>query len=268
MITMLESFETPADVPEIGVHASAVVHPSARIGPMTRVGAQVSIGPDVVLGSGVVLHPGVRLYRAVQVGDRSTLHANTVVRERCVIGRGVILHQNVSIGADGFGYRPAPDGRGLLKMPHIGTVRIEDDVEIGANSCVDRAKFGATVVGAGTKIDNLCQIGHNCRIGRACVIAGNAGLAGSVTLGDGVVMGGGGGVREHLTIGSGARIGALTLVTKNVPPRSAWLGIPADEAQATLRQWASVRKLPSLLRHLASARVAAGQPSADGPDGV
>ena len=103
-----------------------------------------------ILGAGVVLHAGVRLYAGVTIGDGSVLHANVVIRERCRLGRQVILHQNASIGADGFGYRPAPDGRGLVKMPHIGTVIIEDGVEIGANSCVDRGIFGATVIGAGT----------------------------------------------------------------------------------------------------------------------
>jgi UDP-3-O-[3-hydroxymyristoyl] glucosamine N-acyltransferase len=170
-----------------------------------------------------------------------------------MVGRGVIMHQHVSIGADGFGYRPAPDGRGLTKMPHIGKVIIEDGVEIGAGTCIDRAKFGSTVIGAGTKIDNLVQIAHNCQIGRCCLIAGQSGLGGSVTLGDGVILGGAAGVVEHMTIGAGARVGARSLVTRHVPPGASRLGTPADDAQSTMRQWASVRQLPEVLRRMKAA---------------
>jgi len=258
MIPLLTLFAPPEDLPEVGVHASAVVHPSASLGKMVRIGAHVSVGANVALGDGVTLHPGVRLYAGVKIGAGSTLHANTAVRERCMIGCGVILHQNVSIGADGFGYRPAPDGRGLLKMPHVGTVIIEDGVEIGANSCVDRAKFGATVIGAGTKIDNQVQIAHNCRIGRCCLLAGQVGVGGSVTLGDGVILGGGVAVCDHLTIGSGARVGAMSFVIKDIPPGTSWLGHPAEDGQTALRQWASVRRLPDLIR-----RLSAIEPTAD-----
>ena len=132
----------------------------------------MSVDRDASIGDHTVLHAGVRIYAGVEIGPNCVLHANCVVRERCTIGDEVILHQNVSIGADGFGYRPAPDGSGLLKVPQIGTVEIQDRVEIGAGACVDRGKFGATLIGEGTKIDNLCQIAHNCRIGRSCVIAG------------------------------------------------------------------------------------------------
>jgi len=176
-----------------------------------------------------------------------------------VIGRGVILHQNVSIGADGFGYRPDPTGRGLLKVPHIGNVILEDGVEIGSNSCVDRAKFGSTIVGAGTKIDNICQIAHNCRIGRCCVIAGCAGISGSVTIGDGVQMGGMVGIIDHINIGSGARLGAMCFVMRDIPAGQSVLGYPADDGQTVLRQWASVRKLPGLLRPL-SRHIEASKP--------
>ena len=160
------------------------------------------------------------------------------------------MHQTVSIGADGFGYRPDPSGAGLLKMPHLGNVIIEDGVEIGANSCVDRAKFGSTVVGAGTKVDNLVQIAHNCTIGRCCVIAGCTGLSGSVKIGDGAQIGGGVGITDHVTVGPGAKIGARSFVMRDVPAGAVSLGHPADESQSTLRQWASVRKLPELLRRL------------------
>ena len=176
--------------------------------------------------------------------------ANTVVRERCRIGRRVILHQNVSIGADGFGYWASPEGTELLKVPQIGTVAIEDGVEVGANSCVDRGKFGATIIGAETKIDNLVQIGHNCRIGRSCVIAALTGLGGSVIMGDHVRVGGAVGIADHVRIGDGATIGAKSGVMRDIPDGTTVLGTPANEVQKTLRQWAATRKLPDWMQRV------------------
>jgi UDP-3-O-[3-hydroxymyristoyl] glucosamine N-acyltransferase len=248
-VRLLEMFQLPAGQPPVGVHPSAVVDKSAVLGLDVRIGAHVSIERGCRIGNGVVLHAGVRLYGEVTIGDGTVLHANVVVRDRCRIGRRAILHQNVSIGADGFGYRPDSNGR-LVKIPHIGNVVIEDDVEIGANSCVDRGKFGSTVIGTGTKIDNLCQIAHNCRIGRNCIIAAQTGIAGSTVVGDGVQMGGQVGVLEHLTIGNCAKIAAKTGISKDIPPDTAWVGYPAGEYQAMLRHWAMLRKLPDILRRL------------------
>jgi UDP-3-O-[3-hydroxymyristoyl] glucosamine N-acyltransferase len=240
---LLELFQPPEPLPDVGVHPTAWVHPSAAIPSDARIGPHASVERDCVLGHRVALHAGVRLYAEVRVGDDSVLHANTVVRARCRLGQRVILHSSVSIGTDGFGFRAASDGEALVKMAHIGDVVIEDDVEIGANSCVDRAKFGSTVVGAGTKIDNLVQIGHNCRIGRDCVVAGLSGLSGSSTLGDHVTVGGCVGIGEHHRIGDGAVLGGGAGVTKDVPAGETWFGYPAHPAAATLRQWAALRKL-------------------------
>lgn len=248
MIDLLERFAPPPHVPPPGIHPSAVVSPSAMLGRDVRIGAHVSIDDGCSLGDDVVLHAGVRLYPQVRIGDGSTLHANCVVRERCTLGRRVVLHPGVMIGADGFGYRPAPGGAGLRKVPQIGTVEIHDDVEIGSGSCVDRAKFGATVVGAGTKIDNLVQIAHNCRIGRSCVIAGCVGLAGSVTIGDGAQIGGGASIADHRTIGRRARIGAMSGVIADVADGATMLGIPAQDSMVALRQSAALRKLPEFMR--------------------
>ena len=170
-ITVLEMFAPPQAPPDVGVHATAWVHDDAVIGSDVRIGAHVSVDRNAGVGDGVTLHPGVRLYADSNIGDGSTLHANVVVRERCTVGRACEIHSNVSIGSDGFGYRPSPDGRGLLKVPQIGHVEIGDGVEIGAGTTIDRGKFGATIIGDGTKIDNLVQVGHNVRIGMATVIA-------------------------------------------------------------------------------------------------
>lgn len=250
MISVLERFAPPAPVPGLGVDPTAVVHSGTVLGRGVRIGPHVSIDAGCSLGDGVVIHAGVRLYPQVQIGAGSVLHANCVVRERCVLGQRVLLHPGVMIGADGFGFRPDPAGRGLRKVPQIGTVEIHDDVEIGSGTCVDRAKFGATVIGAGTKIDNLVQIAHNCRIGRSCVIAGCVGLAGSVTIGDGAQLGGGVCVADHRTVGRRARIGAMSGVIADVADGATVLGIPAEDAMVALRQAVALRKLPEFMRRL------------------
>ncbi len=251
VIKLLSLFEPPAPSPDIGIHPSAVVHPTASIGRQPRIGPHVSIDQGATIGDRVTLNAGVRVYPLVVIGDDSVLHANTVVRARCRIGHHVILHQNVSIGADGFGFQPAADGSGLLKVPQIGIVVIEDHVEVGANTGIDRGKFGATVIGAGTKIDNLVQIGHNCRIGRGCVIVALTALGGSVVVGDGARLAGAVGIADHLRIGKGATVGAGSGVVRDVPDGQTHLGYPANDATATLRQWASIRKLPKSLTLLA-----------------
>ncbi len=226
---------------EAGIHASAIVHPTANVdanahvGPGCVIEAMASIGPRCVLVAQVYV--GSR----ASISDGTTLHPGVRVLDRCTIGRDCILHSGVVIGADGFGYRP--DGKGLLKIPHIGIVEIGDDVEIGANSCVDRAKFGSTTIGSGTKIDNLVQIAHNCIIGRSCIICGEAGLAGSVTLGDGVMLGAKVGIADNLSVGSGARVGSMSGVMNNIPAGETWLGAPAGPAQETLRMLAQLRRM-------------------------
>ncbi|MFO0830183.1 MAG: UDP-3-O-(3-hydroxymyristoyl)glucosamine N-acyltransferase [Phycisphaerales bacterium] len=250
MIAILELFAQPEVQPAVGVHPTAFVDPSAIIGAGVRIGPHVSIGPRSRIGAGSVLHAGVRIYDDVSIGDGCVLHANVTVRERCVLGRSVVLHGGVQIGTDGFGYRPAPDGRGLLKVPHIGNVVLGDAVEIGANSCVDRGKFGATLVGAGTKIDNLVQVGHNCRIGRSCVISGLVGIAGSTIVGDGTLIGGGAGLSDHITIGKGVRIGARSGVMNDIPDGETWVGFPAKERRVAIKEELAGRKLPEYLKNL------------------
>jgi len=250
MIELLRLFAPPPLLPDSGVHPTAWVHPDAAIGRDVRIGPHVSVDRGASLGDRVVLHAGVRICAEAHIGDDSVLHGNTVIRERCRVGRRVIMHQNVSIGADGFGFERAPDGSGLLHVPQIGNVELCDDVEVGAGTCIDRAKFGTTVIGAGTKIDNLVQIAHNCRVGADCVIAALTGLAGSVTLGDGVCLAGAVVVSDHVTIGDGATVGACSGVMRDIPPGQTRLGMPSTDPREALRQVAALQRLPDWMREV------------------
>ncbi len=250
MALVLQMYEPEPPKCEPGIHSTAVVDSTAEIGSGASIGAGCYIGPGVVIGANTKLYPNVTVLDDTSIGSETIIWSGTVIRERCRIGNHCIIHPNVTIGADGFGYRPSPDGRGLVKIPQIGTVEIGDGVEIGAGSCVDRGKFSATSIGDGTKIDNLVQIAHNCKLGRFCVIAGHSALGGSVTLGDGVMMGGGARVKDHVTIGAGARLGGNTGVISDVAPGKTLLGVPADDLRQTLRLWAAQKQLPDLIKQM------------------
>ncbi|MEE2907582.1 MAG: UDP-3-O-(3-hydroxymyristoyl)glucosamine N-acyltransferase [Planctomycetota bacterium] len=248
MLQILESFAASTIVvPEPTVDSSAVIHESAKVGTGVHIGPHVSIGPNAVVGDGVCLYAGARVGPDVIIGEKTVLHANVVIEHGCRLGRGCHLHAGVVVGADGFGYRPDPGGGGLLKVPHLGIVDIGDDVEIGAGTCIDRGKFGATRIGDNTKLDNLVQVAHNVVIGCSTVIAAQVGIAGSAAIGNGVQIGAHAGIVEHIKIGDGARIGAKAGVIKNVPAGEAVAGIPAQPAKDTLRQVAALRKLPEYL---------------------
>ena len=234
----------------VAIHPTAIVDPSAQIGKAVRIGANCVVGPRASIGDRTVLYAGVILMDDSRVGHDGVLWPGVVIRERCTLGDRCILHPNVVIGADGFGYRPAPGGQGLVKVPQIGHVEIGHDVEIGAATCIDRGKFSATVIGDGCKIDNLCQIAHNCRLGRGVVMAAQVGLAGSVTVGDGVMFGGKAGVGDHVVIGAGAQIGAFCGVFQDVEPKARLLGQPAIDTRQFFRQVAAVQRLPELLKEL------------------
>jgi UDP-3-O-[3-hydroxymyristoyl] glucosamine N-acyltransferase len=243
MIAVLKAFMPPHAPAALGVHPKAYVAPSARVHPTASIGPGCAIGPEASVGEGSVLVANVCLGHGASVGASCVLHPGVTVYDRCVVGDRCTLHACVTIGADGFGYHPSPDGKGLLKIPHVGNAVIEHDVEIGANSCVDRAKLGTTLVGAGTKIDNLVQIGHNCRVGRCCILCGQSGLAGSVTLGDGVVLGGRVAVSDGVSIGAGAKIGGMSGVASDVPPGQIYMGTPAGPATEWRRTYAALRRL-------------------------
>jgi UDP-3-O-[3-hydroxymyristoyl] glucosamine N-acyltransferase len=243
MAKLLDVFAPEAPYFETEIHPTAVVDKSVKIGSGSRVGAGCYVGKDVVLCDNVTLSAKVTILAETTIGNHTTVWSGTVIRERSVIGSHCIFHNNVSIGADGFGYRPSDDGRGLVKIPHIGNVIIGNGVEIGANSCVDRAKFSSTILGDGCKIDNLVQIAHNCVLGRSCIMAGSSGLAGSVTLGDGVIIGGSASIKDHTTIHSGATVGAGSGVMNDVAAGKTVLGYPAVDSREMLKQWVALRKL-------------------------
>jgi len=247
---VLEMFAPEPPKSDVGIHSTAVIDSTAKIGAGAAIGAGCYIGPSVVVGENTKLYPNVTVLDDTRIGSGTVIWSGTVIRECCRIGNDCIIHPNVTIGADGFGYRPSPDGQGMVKIPQIGTVEIGDGVEIGAGSCVDRGKFSATSIGDGTKIDNLVQIAHNCRLGRSCVMAGQSGLAGSVTLGDGVIMGGGARVNDHVTVGAGVRIGGNAGVVSDVAPGKTLLGMPAADHRQTLRLWAVQKQLPDLIQRL------------------
>ena len=243
MAELLEMFVEAPPVFDTGIHPTAVIHATAKIDAGCKIGAGCYIGASVAIGNNTILYPNVTVLDETTIGVNTTIWPGVVIRERCIIGSYCILHANVSIGTDGFGFRPSPDGKGLIKIPHIGNVVIGNGVEIGANSCVDRGKFSSTIIGDGCKIDNLVQIGHNCKMGRSCVMAGASGLSGSVTLGDGVMIGGGATIKDHLTLGNGATVGGNSGVMHDVPDGGKVLGYPAADAREALKQWAILRKL-------------------------
>ncbi|MEB8329079.1 UDP-3-O-(3-hydroxymyristoyl)glucosamine N-acyltransferase [Flavobacteriaceae bacterium KMM 6897] len=243
MAKLLEEFDPGPPQFDIEIHPTAVIHESAKIGKGVKIGANSYVGKNVVLADGVVLYPNVCIYDDTTVGPQTVIWSGTVIRERTEIGAQCIFHTNVSIGADGFGYRPSDDGRGLVKIPQIGNVVIGNLVEIGSNSCVDRGKFSSTIIGDGCKIDNLVQIGHNSVMGRFCIMAGHSGLAGSVTLGDGVMIGGSASIKDHTVIESGAIVGAGSGVMNDVAAGKTVLGYPACDSREMLKQWVALRKL-------------------------
>ncbi|MGL5963002.1 MAG: UDP-3-O-(3-hydroxymyristoyl)glucosamine N-acyltransferase [Fusobacteriaceae bacterium] len=212
-------------VVEVGVHRSAVVSEQARVDPTARIGPLCVVEPGAVIGPQTVLVAGCYVGRDAVIGAETILRANAVVRERVTVGDRVILHEGSVVGGDGFG-NYLEDGA-WRKIPHIGTVEIGDDSEIGANTTVDRARFGKTVVGKGVKIDNLVMLGHNVKVGDHSAMAAQVGISGSTTIGKYVMLGGQAGLAGHLEVGDGAIVGAKAGVSKSIQPKSYVTGYPA-----------------------------------------
>ncbi len=238
----------PVRPAEPGIHPSAVVDVAADLASDVTVAAHVEIGADATVGARTEIGHGSTVARGVQLGVDCVLHAQVTLYEGTRIGDRVVLHAGVVIGAEGFGF--ARQGLDQRKIPQVGGVLIEDDVEIGAGSCIDRGTLRDTRVGAGTKIDNLVQIGHNCDIGRSCAISGQAGLSGSTVLEDGVIVGGNVGTSGHQVIGAGSMLAAKSGVHGNLPAGSVVGGYPHMEIGLWRRVVAALAKLPGLLRRV------------------
>ena len=238
----------PPPSPPKGIADSAVKGIDVRIGPDTSIGSFVSLGDRVQLGARVTLYPGVFLGNDTIVGDDSILYPNVTVLEGCHIGARVIIQSGTVIGSDGFGYVQHQERH--QKIPQLGSVIIEDDVELGANVSVDRATFGMTTIQRGTKIDNQVQIAHNVQIGEDCIIVAQAGIAGSTTLQNHVMVGGQVGIVDHLSIGAQAKIAAGAGVTRNVEPGQAIGGHMAFDYKAWLKSQAIFQRLPELRQEI------------------
>jgi len=234
--------------PAPGVHPSAAVAPSARIGKDVSIGAFTVVEDGASVGDGTVLHPQVYVGAGARIGPGCLLWPQSVVRERCELGARVILHCGAVVGSDGFGY--ATEGGVHHKIPQLGIVILEDDVELGANTTVDRARFGRTVIGKGTKIDNLVQIAHNVSTGQGCLVAAQAGVSGSTRLGSYVVLGGQAGLAGHLELGDRAVVTAQSGVGKDVAPGVMMSGEHAVETRRHFREKAALARLPEALQEL------------------
>ena len=239
----------PQAAPAPGVHATAQVDPSAALGEGVHVGAFSVIGPRARVGARTILHPFVVLYADVETGDECVLHSGVHVREGCRLGHRVIIQNGSVIGSDGFGFAKDEAG-GYAKIPQVGIVVVEDDVEIGALTAVDRASLKETRIGRGTKIDNLVQVGHSVKIGSDTVLAGQVGIAGSSRIGSRVTLAGQVGVAGHLTVGDGAIATAQSGIPNDVAPGAFVSGYPAIDNRAWLKSSAVFARLPELQKRV------------------
>jgi len=240
---------SPQQRPEAGISPRAEVHPGAAIGAGVSIQSFCVVEDGAEVGEGTVLYPGVYIGRGAKIGSGCVLYQGVAIREGCVVGDRVIIHCNSVVGSDGFGY--VRDGATYAKVPQKGIVRIEDDVELGACVTVDRATLGETVIGRGTKIDNLVQIAHNVRIGEDTVIVAQAGIAGSTRIGSRVQLGGQVGVGGHITIGDEVGVGAKSGVTGDLPSQGVFSGMPAIPHGQWLRAQSVFSKMPELKKKIA-----------------
>jgi UDP-3-O-[3-hydroxymyristoyl] glucosamine N-acyltransferase len=246
---LLTLFYTSPHVPT-GVLPAALINETATIGKDVSIYPGACIGKNVIIGAGTEIYPGAVIYDNAVIGADCIIHANAVVRERCRIGDRCILQPGAVIGSDGFGY--APDGNSYYPIPQIGIVVLEDDVEIGANSCIDRAAVDITRIGRGTKLDNLVQIAHNCLVGEDCMIVSQVGISGSAKIGNHVTLAGQVGVAGHLTIGDNVLVGAQSGVPSSLPANAAYSGSPTMPHKEWLRSAMVVPRLPELKKTVSS----------------
>jgi UDP-3-O-[3-hydroxymyristoyl] glucosamine N-acyltransferase len=247
-MAVLHEFRPQRPRPEIGLSPQAYISPSAQIGPDCNIYPGASIGDDVVIAEGCEIYPGVVIGADCRIGRHCTIHPNAVLYSRVVLGDRVIIHASAVLGADGFGYK-FREGR-FNKIPQLGSVLVQDDVEIGACTTIDRGMIGPTVIGAGTKLDNLVMIGHNCELGKHNAFASQVGFAGSVTTGDYVRCAGQVGIADHVHLGTGAVLGAKAGVHKDMAPGGTYLGVPATEEHEQIKIVMALRKLPDLRKQV------------------
>lgn len=235
--------------PQTGISPHAAIHPTAKIGKNVTIQPFVSVGENCVVGDGAQLYPHVTLMAGAKVGNETVLYPGVTIYDGCIIGNRCILHAGAVIGSDGYGY--AQDAGVHHKIPHVGTVTVEDDVEIGAGTAVERAVMETTVIGAGSKIGNLVVVGHNCRLGRGVLLVSQVGIAGSCNIGNYVVMGGQVGINQHLNIPDMVRIGAQSgVVGDPEKPDIDIVGTPAMEAGRARRVYAGFVMLPELMQRI------------------
>jgi UDP-3-O-[3-hydroxymyristoyl] glucosamine N-acyltransferase len=245
-------FAGEGERPAPGIHPTAVVAADACVAPDASIGPLVVIGPAASVGARSAVHPGCVVGARARIGQDALLYPSVVVREDCVVGDRVIVHAGSVIGSDGFGF--VRDGDVYRKLPQVGNVVVEDDVEIGANVTIDRATTGTTRIGAGSKIDNLVQIAHNVQIGRNCILVSQVGISGSTSVGDHAILAGQVGVVGHIEIGAGAMVGAQSGVSKSVKAGERVFGYPARPVAQTKRIEAGLRHLPELIQSLRELR--------------
>jgi UDP-3-O-[3-hydroxymyristoyl] glucosamine N-acyltransferase len=248
LIQALNIFAPELKPPARGIAQSAEIGQDVRINRTASIGACVVIDDGVEIGENTVVGSGCKIGQNSQIGKNCRLDSNVVIYHNCRLGNNVIIQANSTIGSTGFGYAFIEGSHRLI--PHNGGVIIEDFVEIGANCCVDRAKFGNTVIGAGTKIDNLVQIAHNVVIGKCCLIAGQVGISGSCRLGDGVVLGGQAGLTDNIELKNGVMVGGQAGVLNDVPAGQQLFGLPAIEIKEALRIIAITKRLPKMTEEL------------------
>lgn len=240
----------PSPVPVPGVQPGAWVDPTASVHPEASVASGTTVSAGARVGARSVLYPGVFLGRNAAAGEDCLFYPHVTIRENCVVGNRVILQPGVVIGSDGFGF--AKEGERYLKIPQVGNVVIEDDVELGANVCVDRAVLGTTRIGRGSKLDNLIQVGHNVVIGENTVMAALTGISGSTQIGNNVVMGGQVGIAGHLKIGDGVTLATRTGVMEDIAGKGVYWGSPSAEMSIEMKNVAAYRQLPELVKRIRS----------------
>lgn len=244
--TLLTTYQNLKAQQKKGIETPSHIASTATLGTDVYIGAFAYVGEKVTIGNNTEIFPGVYIAENVRIGNNTTIHAGVKIYEDCVIGNDVIIHAGTVVGSDGFGFAPQPDGS-YQKVPQIGNVIIEDQVEIGANTTIDRATMGSTIIKKGVKLDNLIQIAHNVEIGSQTVIAAQTGISGSTKLGQKIMIGGQAGIAGHLTIADGVKIAGGAGVTKNLEGEGkSYAGFPAEDAKQSLKTQVYTRQLPEL----------------------